>query len=28
VAATGTPVEAIWRGDIGKPLGNKHFSTL
>ncbi|MDR6606648.1 dermonecrotic toxin domain-containing protein [Pseudomonas synxantha] len=28
VAATGAPVDAIWRGDIGKPLGNKHFSTL
>lgn len=28
VAASGGMVEAIWRGDIGKPLGNKHFSTL
>jgi hypothetical protein len=28
VAASGGTVEAIWRGDIGKPLGNKHFSTL
>ncbi|WP_223595263.1 dermonecrotic toxin domain-containing protein [Pseudomonas sp. A-R-19] len=28
VAAGGGTVEAIWRGDIGKPLGNKHFSTL
>lgn len=28
VAATGAPVEAIWRGDIGKPLGIKHFSEL
>ncbi|WP_085724435.1 dermonecrotic toxin domain-containing protein [Pseudomonas sp. R37(2017)] len=28
VAASGGPVEAIWRGDIGKPLGNKHFSSL
>lgn len=27
-AATGSPVEAIWRGDIGKPLGIKHFSDL
>lgn len=28
VAASGGTVDAIWRGDIGKPLGNKHFSTL
>ncbi|KRB05391.1 hypothetical protein ASD91_01405 [Pseudomonas sp. Root68] len=28
MAASGGTVEAIWRGDIGKPLGNKHFSTL
>ncbi|MDF9777082.1 dermonecrotic toxin domain-containing protein [Pseudomonas baetica] len=28
VAASGGTVEAIWRGDIGKPLGNKHFSAL
>ena len=28
IAASGGTVEAIWRGDIGKPLGNKHFSTL
>ncbi|WP_338584965.1 DUF6543 domain-containing protein [Pseudomonas sp. MAG733B] len=28
VAASGAPVEAIWRGDIGKPLGTKHFSDL
>jgi hypothetical protein len=28
VAASGGTVEAIWRGDIGKPLGNKHFSSL
>jgi hypothetical protein len=28
VAASGGTVESIWRGDIGKPLGNKHFSTL
>ena len=28
VAASGGTVRAIWRGDIGKPLGNKHFSTL
>ncbi|WP_353742185.1 DUF6543 domain-containing protein [Pseudomonas fluorescens] len=28
VAASGGTVEAIWRGDIGKPLGNKHFSML
>jgi hypothetical protein len=28
VAASGGTVETIWRGDIGKPLGNKHFSTL
>ncbi|MNL16064.1 hypothetical protein D3C87_1370850 [compost metagenome] len=27
-AASGAPVEAIWRGDIGKPLGTKHFSDL
>jgi hypothetical protein len=27
VAASGGTVEAIWRGDIGKPLGSKHFST-
>ncbi|CAI8910083.1 dermonecrotic toxin domain-containing protein [Pseudomonas sp. IT-P4] len=28
MAASGGTVEAIWRGDIGKPLGNKLFSTL
>ncbi|WP_150815399.1 hypothetical protein, partial [Pseudomonas fluorescens] len=28
VAASGGTVEAIWRGDIGKTLGNKHFSSL
>ncbi|MGO4308436.1 DUF6543 domain-containing protein [Pseudomonas sp. KB_15] len=28
VATSGGTVEAIWRGDIGKPLGNKHFSAL
>ncbi|WP_419711828.1 dermonecrotic toxin domain-containing protein [Pseudomonas sp. NFX224] len=27
-AASGAPVEAIWRGDIGKPFGVKHFSDL
>ncbi|MGF6088117.1 dermonecrotic toxin domain-containing protein [Pseudomonas sp. 18173] len=27
-ASSGAAVESIWRGDIGKPLGNKHFSGL
>ena len=27
-AAGGAQVEAIWRGDIGKPLGNRLFSAL
>lgn len=27
-ASSGAAVESIWRGDIGKPLGNKHFSAL
>ncbi|MBK5342346.1 hypothetical protein JFU48_13250 [Pseudomonas sp. TH49] len=26
--AGGAQVEAIWRGDIGKPLGNQHFAHL
>lgn len=27
-ATSGAMIEAIWRGDIGKPLGIKHFSAL
>ncbi|MCU1749580.1 dermonecrotic toxin domain-containing protein [Pseudomonas sp. 6D_7.1_Bac1] len=27
-ASSGAQVESIWRGDIGKPLGIKHFSQL
>jgi len=27
-AASGAHVQPIWRGDIGKPLGGKHFSEL
>jgi hypothetical protein len=27
-ASSGAQVESIWRGDIGKPLGIKHFSEL
>jgi hypothetical protein len=27
-AESGAHVQAIWRGDIGKPLGIKHFSEL
>lgn len=27
-ASSGAQVESIWRGDIGKPLGSKHFSEL
>lgn len=27
-ASSGAQVESIWRGDIGKPLGTKHFSEL
>ncbi|WP_371262585.1 dermonecrotic toxin domain-containing protein [Pseudomonas sp. H1h] len=27
-AASGAQVEAIWRGDIGKPLGIQHFANL
>jgi hypothetical protein len=27
-AASGAQVEAIWRGDIGKPLGIRHFADL
>ncbi|MGE8066062.1 dermonecrotic toxin domain-containing protein [Pseudomonas sp. NPDC089569] len=27
-ASSGATVDAIWRGDIGKPLGIKHFSEL
>jgi hypothetical protein len=27
-AASGAQVEAIWRGDIGKPLGIRHFAEL
>jgi hypothetical protein len=27
-ASSGVHVDAIWRGDIGKPLGIKHFSEL
>lgn len=27
-AGSGAQIESIWRGDIGKPLGIKHFSTL
>ena len=27
-ASSGAQVESIWRGDIGKPLGNQHFSAL
>ncbi|MFD2884698.1 hypothetical protein ACFS4T_28085 [Pseudomonas lini] len=26
-ASSGAQVESIWRGDIGKPLAHKHFST-
>jgi hypothetical protein len=27
-ATSGAQVEAIWRGDIGKPLGIQHFANL
>ncbi|MNG15471.1 hypothetical protein D3C84_993030 [compost metagenome] len=27
-AGSGAHVQPIWRGDIGKPMGTKHFSEL